>query len=83
MLESSVTSSCCVYSLILCFHIESAVMCLSWAASCLEEMLSKSLVDFFFFDCLFYSKKPKKPQRRQMNNRLKPLTLAYDGDADM
>ncbi|XP_016094391.1 thrombospondin type-1 domain-containing protein 7A-like [Sinocyclocheilus grahami] len=28
-------------------------------------------------------KKPKKPQRRQMNNRLKPLTLAYDGDADM
>ncbi|XP_026533553.1 thrombospondin type-1 domain-containing protein 7A isoform X1 [Notechis scutatus] len=27
-------------------------------------------------------KKPKKPQRRQ-NNRLKPLTLAYDGDADM
>ena len=28
------------------------------------------------------SKKPKKPQRRQ-NNRLKPLTLAYDGDADM
>lgn len=31
----------------------------------------------------FHSKKPKKPQRRQMNNRLKPLTLAYDGDADM
>lgn len=29
-----------------------------------------------------FSKKPKKPQRRQ-NNRLKPLTLAYDGDADM
>ncbi|CAL8363361.1 unnamed protein product [Arctogadus glacialis] len=29
------------------------------------------------------TKKPKKPQRRQMNNRLKPLTLAYDGDADM
>ncbi|XP_077599244.1 thrombospondin type-1 domain-containing protein 7A [Stigmatopora nigra] len=28
-------------------------------------------------------KKPKKPQRRQMNNRLKPLTLAYDGDTDM
>ncbi|XP_030267680.1 thrombospondin type-1 domain-containing protein 7A [Sparus aurata] len=28
-------------------------------------------------------KKPKRPQRRQMNNRLKPLTLAYDGDADM
>ncbi|XP_061738576.1 thrombospondin type-1 domain-containing protein 7A-like [Nerophis ophidion] len=28
-------------------------------------------------------KKPKKAQRRQMNNRLKPLTLAYDGDADM
>ncbi|KAI7806178.1 putative thrombospondin type-1 domain-containing protein 7A-like [Triplophysa rosa] len=28
-------------------------------------------------------KKPKKPQRRQNNNRLKPLTLAYDGDADM
>uniref|UniRef100_A0A8C8DTI6 Thrombospondin type-1 domain-containing protein 7A n=1 Tax=Oryzias sinensis TaxID=183150 RepID=A0A8C8DTI6_9TELE len=28
-------------------------------------------------------KKPKKPPRRQMNNRLKPLTLAYDGDADM
>ncbi|XP_061597146.1 thrombospondin type-1 domain-containing protein 7A [Cololabis saira] len=28
-------------------------------------------------------KKPKKPQRRQMNSRLKPLTLAYDGDADM
>ncbi|XP_057684140.1 thrombospondin type-1 domain-containing protein 7A isoform X2 [Corythoichthys intestinalis] len=28
-------------------------------------------------------KKPKKPQRRTMNNRLKPLTLAYDGDADM
>ncbi|KAG8550941.1 hypothetical protein GDO81_025392 [Engystomops pustulosus] len=27
-------------------------------------------------------KKPKKPPRRQ-NNRLKPLTLAYDGDADM
>uniref|UniRef100_A0A8C5FJG1 Thrombospondin, type I, domain containing 7Ab n=1 Tax=Gadus morhua TaxID=8049 RepID=A0A8C5FJG1_GADMO len=29
-------------------------------------------------------KKPKRPQRqRQQNNRLKPLTLAYDGDADM
>ncbi|TMS18078.1 Thrombospondin type-1 domain-containing protein 7A [Larimichthys crocea] len=28
-------------------------------------------------------KKPKRPQRRQMNNRLKPLTLAYDGDADI
>uniref|UniRef100_A0AAY4ELB3 Thrombospondin type-1 domain-containing protein 7A n=1 Tax=Denticeps clupeoides TaxID=299321 RepID=A0AAY4ELB3_9TELE len=29
-------------------------------------------------------KKPKKPQRRHhQNNRLKPLTLAYDGDADM
>lgn len=33
--------------------------------------------------CFLLSKKPKKPQRRQMNNRLKPLTLAYDGDADM
>ncbi|KAG7282959.1 hypothetical protein CRUP_028476 [Coryphaenoides rupestris] len=30
------------------------------------------------------SKKPKRPQRqRQQNNRLKPLTLAYDGDADI
>ncbi|TRY56858.1 hypothetical protein DNTS_013949 [Danionella cerebrum] len=28
-------------------------------------------------------KKPKKPQRRQNNSRLKPLTLAYDGDVDM
>nr|XP_043890586.1 thrombospondin type-1 domain-containing protein 7A-like isoform X7 [Solea senegalensis] len=29
-------------------------------------------------------KKPKRPQRqRQQNNRLKPLTLAYDGDTDM
>uniref|UniRef100_A0A8B9KDM6 Thrombospondin type-1 domain-containing protein 7A n=1 Tax=Astyanax mexicanus TaxID=7994 RepID=A0A8B9KDM6_ASTMX len=37
------------------------------------------------FGPVYYSviKKPKKPQRRQMNNRLKPLTLAYDGDADM
>lgn len=31
-----------------------------------------------------HSKKPKRPQRqRQQNNRLKPLTLAYDGDTDM
>ncbi|KAK6327655.1 hypothetical protein J4Q44_G00033010 [Coregonus suidteri] len=38
------------------------------------------IVSMTFLAC----KKPKKPQRRQMyNNRLKPLTLAYDGDADM
>lgn len=43
----------------------------------IEDFLSHSFIDFFF-----NSKKPKKPQRRQ-NNRLKPLTLAYDGDADM
>lgn len=42
-------------------------------------------IDFFLpilMTFFFNSKKPKKPQRRQ-NNRLKPLTLAYDGDADM
>uniref|UniRef100_A0A4W4FBY4 Thrombospondin type-1 domain-containing protein 7A n=1 Tax=Electrophorus electricus TaxID=8005 RepID=A0A4W4FBY4_ELEEL len=38
------------------------------------------LVSMTYLAC----KKPKKPQRRQNNNsRLKPLTLAYDGDADM
>uniref|UniRef100_A0A8C5DLN0 Thrombospondin type-1 domain-containing protein 7A n=1 Tax=Gouania willdenowi TaxID=441366 RepID=A0A8C5DLN0_GOUWI len=37
------------------------------------------IISMTFLAC----KKPKKPQRRQMNNRLKPLTLAYDGDADM
>lgn len=36
------------------------------------------IVSMIYLAC----KKPKKPQRRQ-NNRLKPLTLAYDGDADM
>ncbi|XP_030638046.1 thrombospondin, type I, domain containing 7Ab [Chanos chanos] len=37
------------------------------------------IVSIIYLAC----KKPKKPQRRQNNNRLKPLTLAYDGDADM
>ncbi|XP_051721438.1 thrombospondin type-1 domain-containing protein 7A isoform X1 [Ctenopharyngodon idella] len=37
------------------------------------------IVSMIYLAC----KKPKKPQRRQNNNRLKPLTLAYDGDADM
>ncbi|KAG9283723.1 thrombospondin type-1 domain-containing protein 7A-like [Astyanax mexicanus] len=38
------------------------------------------IVSMIYLAC----KKPKKPQRRQTNNnRLKPLTLAYDGDADM
>ncbi|KAG5271570.1 hypothetical protein AALO_G00181530 [Alosa alosa] len=38
------------------------------------------IVSMIYLAC----KKPKKPQRRQSNNnRLKPLTLAYDGDADM
>ncbi|XP_069067932.1 thrombospondin type-1 domain-containing protein 7A [Pleurodeles waltl] len=36
------------------------------------------IVSMIYLAC----KKPKKPPRRQ-NNRLKPLTLAYDGDADM
>ncbi|KAI4543884.1 hypothetical protein MG293_006678 [Ovis ammon polii] len=36
------------------------------------------IVSMIYLAC----KKPKKPQRRQ-NNRLKPLTLAYDGDADI
>ncbi|KAK6491401.1 thrombospondin type-1 domain-containing protein 7A-like [Huso huso] len=36
------------------------------------------IVSMIYLAC----KRPKKPQRRQ-NNRLKPLTLAYDGDADM
>ncbi|KAM6967936.1 thrombospondin type-1 domain-containing protein 7A-like [Aplochiton taeniatus] len=38
------------------------------------------IVSMIYLAC----KKPKRPQRqRQQNNRLKPLTLAYDGDADM
>uniref|UniRef100_A0A672S6X1 Thrombospondin type-1 domain-containing protein 7A n=1 Tax=Sinocyclocheilus grahami TaxID=75366 RepID=A0A672S6X1_SINGR len=37
------------------------------------------IVSMIYLAC----KKPKKPQRRQNNNRLKPLTLAYDGDVDM
>nr|XP_034985345.1 thrombospondin type-1 domain-containing protein 7A isoform X1 [Zootoca vivipara] len=43
-----------------------------------------ALVLLIFIISMVYlaCKKPKKPQRRQ-NNRLKPLTLAYDGDADM
>ncbi|XP_066531411.1 thrombospondin type-1 domain-containing protein 7A [Hoplias malabaricus] len=41
------------------------------------------LLVFIFSMTYLACKKPKKPQRRQMNNRLKPLTLAYDGDADM
>ncbi|KAK7823560.1 hypothetical protein U0070_004674 [Myodes glareolus] len=43
-----------------------------------------AFVLFVFVVSMIYlaCKKPKKPQRRQ-NNRLKPLTLAYDGDADM
>ncbi|XP_067860093.1 thrombospondin type-1 domain-containing protein 7A-like isoform X1 [Heptranchias perlo] len=36
------------------------------------------IVSMIYLAC----KKPKKPQRKQ-NNKLKPLTLAYDGDADM
>ncbi|XP_053570076.1 thrombospondin type-1 domain-containing protein 7A [Bombina bombina] len=36
------------------------------------------IVSMIYLAC----KKPKKPPRRQ-NNRLKPLTLAYDGDVDM
>ncbi|XP_064856159.1 thrombospondin type-1 domain-containing protein 7A-like [Oncorhynchus nerka] len=45
-----------------------------------------ALVLLMFIVSMIYlaCKKPKKPKRqRQMNNRLKPLTLAYDGDADM
>lgn len=51
---------------------------------CLTQSNLQLETDFLSpnFNELFYSKKPKKPQRRQ-NNRLKPLTLAYDGDADM
>lgn len=41
---------------------------------------SLALMCILWLSC---SKKPKKAPRRQMNNRLKPLTLAYDGDADM
>ncbi|KTG31262.1 hypothetical protein cypCar_00027781 [Cyprinus carpio] len=37
------------------------------------------IVSMIYLAC----KKPKKPQRRQNNNRLKSLTLAYDGDVDM
>uniref|UniRef100_A0A8C7X202 Thrombospondin type-1 domain-containing protein 7A n=1 Tax=Oryzias sinensis TaxID=183150 RepID=A0A8C7X202_9TELE len=38
------------------------------------------IVSMIYLAC----KKPKRPQRqRQQNNRLKPLTLAYDGDTDM
>ncbi|XP_046895248.1 thrombospondin type-1 domain-containing protein 7A [Hypomesus transpacificus] len=37
------------------------------------------IVSMIYLAC----KKPKKPQRQRQNNRLKPLTLAYDGDADM
>ncbi|KAM9824426.1 thrombospondin type-1 domain-containing protein 7A [Neosynchiropus ocellatus] len=44
-----------------------------------------ALVLFVFIISMTYlaCKKPKKPKRRQMTNRLKPITLAYDGDADM
>uniref|UniRef100_A0A8C9SY47 Thrombospondin type-1 domain-containing protein 7A n=1 Tax=Scleropages formosus TaxID=113540 RepID=A0A8C9SY47_SCLFO len=43
-----------------------------------------ALVLLIFIASMIYlaCKKPKKTQKRQ-NNRLKPLTLAYDGDADM
>ncbi|XP_023658491.2 thrombospondin, type I, domain containing 7Ab [Paramormyrops kingsleyae] len=43
-----------------------------------------ALVLLIFIASMIYvaCKKPKKSQKRQ-NNRLKPLTLAYDGDADM
>ncbi|XP_055083740.1 thrombospondin type-1 domain-containing protein 7A [Periophthalmus magnuspinnatus] len=39
------------------------------------------IVSMIYLAC----KKPKRPprQRQQNNNRLKPLTLAYDGDTDM
>ena len=50
---------------------------------CLSVCVSVSLSVCLSVSLSVCSKKPKKPQRRQMNNRLKPLTLAYDGDADM